>query len=87
MPETFRDFNPAQSRQLEDLRRDLGPEALRTAVTKWFQRHKNRKYAPAWIVKNRFIVRKNEQGRGAVCVLDPSRMPDHPFPKVVERRG
>lgn len=83
--ETFKNFSAAQLQILAAVRRDLGAEVPRTAVRKWFQQHKNTEYAPAWIVKNRFIVRKNEHGAGGLCILDPDRMPDHPFPKIVNR--
>jgi hypothetical protein len=83
--DTFKNFTPEQLQTLAELRRDLGVEAARTDVRKWFRVHKRREYAPSWIVKNRYIVKKNEYGRGAICILDPDRMPPGPFPKVVDR--
>jgi hypothetical protein len=84
-PYTRRVFSLEKLGTLAHLRSDLGLEALRTDVRKWFQQKNGQKYAPAWIVKNRFIVKKNEHGRGAVCILDPERLPANPFPPVVNR--
>jgi len=84
-PNTFNRFSEAQLRTLAEVRHDLGSEAVRTDVRKWFQVHRGTEYAPAWIVCNRFIVKKSERGRGAVCILDPDCMPDMPFPRVVNR--
>lgn len=86
--DTFKNFNEAQLHILAELRRDLGPKPLRTEIKHWFNKQEPaKKYGPAWIVKNRFIVTNNPNGIGAICILDPTQMPDQPFPLVVDRKS
>ena len=89
---TRKDFTQDQLDLLARVRLDLGPTAPRTvgnSVEKWFKGNIERpdgqlyECAPAWIVKNRFIVREMSGHPGvAECVLDPNVMPGEPYPAV-----
>ncbi len=84
--DTFKDFSGEQLARLAVLRRDLGSAPLRNDVKIWYQRHTRLKYAQRWIVHNRYIVTRNPDGPDAICILDPEKMPEHPFPRVRERK-
>jgi hypothetical protein len=85
---TRREFTDEELHMLSKLRKELGAVPERRLVGEWFKKNAGRGYGPEWIVKNRFIVKKNDEARarGAVCVLDPDLMPSVPFPRVVDRR-
>lgn len=81
-PHTYRNFSAEELAELSAIRADLGSTPLRKEVKKWFQQNRGLEFARPWIVKNRYIVTKNPEGPGAICILDPTQMPECPFPRV-----
>lgn len=84
-PNTRRNFSDDESKTLNYLLRQLGPKPLRRKLTEWYRANTTRRYAPEWIVKNRFIVTADEHGR-AICILDPNLMSATPFPRLRNRK-